>query len=219
MWRHTGLPMLLVAVVTAGATAPAGAQISGRVIIEEGPIGVDVVFGQRPAVRVEYGDRRPHYREPAPRYERRRPARYVRGMSLLELERYMAWIESEYRYFKRLHPDDAYYQLGWTEYELHRYVDWLKDERKLLRKEHKWLRKRHRGRGPFMDHPGRGRGPPPFAGRGGGDDDWDDDWDDDDWEDRWDDDDWDDDWDDDDWEDRWDDDRDDDDRDDRRRRG
>lgn len=202
------LSMMLAAIVSAGLAAPAGAQVSGRVILEEGPIGVDVVFGPRPSVHVEYGDRRPHYREPAPRYERRRPVRYVRGMSLLELERYMAWIESEYRYFKRLHPDDAYYRLGWTAYELDRYVDWLKDERKLLRKEHKWLRKRHRGRGPFVDHPGRGRGPPPFAGRGG-DDDWDDDdWDDDDRYDDWDDDDRYDDWDDD-----WDDDRD-----DRRRR-
>lgn len=213
MWTDRGLSMVLAVVATAAMTAPVTAQVSGRVIIEEGPIGVDVVFGSRPAVRVEYGDRRPHYRDSGPHYERRRPVRYVRGMSLLELERYMAWIESEYRYFRRLHPDDAYYQLGWTEYELDRYVDWLKDERKLLRKEHKWLRKAHRGRGPFVGHPGRGRGPPPFAGRGGGGDDWEDDWEDG-WEDRWEDE-----WDDDEWDDDWDDDRDDDDRGERRRGG
>ena len=204
------------------SATPAHAQISGRVIIEEGPIGVDVVFGPRPSVVVEYGDRRPRLGRRAPAYDSRRPVRYVRGMSLVELERYMAWIEAEYRYFRGLHPDDAYYELGWSEWELYEYVDWLKEERRFLRKEHKWLRKSMRKGGPFIDHPGRGRGPPPGVGRGrrggphgGGDfrDDWEDRWEDA-WEDREDArEDWED-----EWEDRWEDREEEWDDDDRRRR-
>ncbi|MDX1495297.1 MAG: hypothetical protein R3253_14620 [Longimicrobiales bacterium] len=156
--------------LAAGLSIPdeADAQISGRVILQEGPIGVDVVFGPRPSVVVEYGER-PRYQPRAPRYrervvEVRRPVRYHRGMTLVELERYLDWVEAEYRYFKRIHPDEAYYELGWTERELDRYVDWLKDERRFLKRERKELRKLYR------------------QGRGWDRHDWDDDWDDDD---RW----------------------------------
>lgn len=174
------------AILSLGSAASAQAQLSGRVIIEEGPIGVDVVFGPRPSVVVEYGDRRRYEPRHHPRARShppatgRRPVRYERGMSLVELERYLSWIEAEYRYFRRLHPDDAYYHFGWTEYELHRYVDWLKHERRFLREELKHFRKiRRRGGPPFVPPghriaPGRGRG-------GGGP------WrmDDDAWEDRY----------------------------------
>ncbi len=164
--------------LTALAPGAVEAQVSGRVIFEEGPIGVDIVFGPRPSVVVEYGDRR---YDPRPAragsrvvvVDERRPVRYRRGMSLRQLEHYLAWVEGEYRYFKRLHPYEAYDRFGWGERDLDRYVDWLKDERKFLERERKELRKLYRGH------------------RGGdwGDDDWDDDdWDDDDWdddEDRW----------------------------------
>ncbi len=158
--------------------SPAEAQLTGRVILRAGPIGVDIVCGPRPSVVVGYGDRR--YEPRARRggrvvvVEDRRPTRYYRGMSLRDLERYLAWVEGEYRYFRRLHPYDAYHRFGWNERELDRYVDWLKDERKFLKRERKALRKLYRG---------HRRG------------DWDDDdWDDDDWDDDdWDDDDWDDD--------------------------
>lgn len=154
---------------------PAAAQISGRVILEEGPIGVDIVFGPRPSVVVEYGDGRYRDRRPQARgrvvvVEGRRPVRYHRGMSLVELERYLQWVEAEYRFFRRLHPYDAWERFGWTERELDRYVDWLKDERKFLKRERKELRKLYRG----------GRGYDWYDDDG--DDDWDDDWDDDD---RW----------------------------------
>lgn len=152
-------------VITMGSGTRAEAQISGRVIFEEGPIGVDVVFGSRPRVVVEYG-RTPRYEGAAPRYESRRPVRWRRGMSVFELERYLDWIEAEYHYFRRLHPYDAYDLYGWTEYELDRYVDWLKDERKFLRHEHERLTRRHPGHhGRGARGRGRGRGP---RGRGPG---------------------------------------------------
>lgn len=172
--------LTLVAVglaLTTLAPCPAAAQVSGRVILHEGPIGVDIVFGPRPSVVVEYGDRR-YDRRPARTGSRvvvvdeRRPVRYQQGMSLRQLEHYLAWVEGEYRYFKRLRPYEAYDRFGWTERDLDRYVDWLKDERKFLKRERKELRKLYRGhRGGDWD-----------------DDDWDDDWDDDDWDDdddRW----------------------------------
>jgi hypothetical protein len=166
----TGAILGLSAVTSIGAT-PARAQISGRVILEEGPIGVDVVFGPRPSVVVEYGDGRRYeprdHRRVRHAVSGRRPIRYERGMSLAELEDYLAWIEGEYRYFRRLHPDDAYHYFGWTEYELDRYVDWLNHERKFLREELKHFHKIGRGRGPHFVPPGH-RGRPGAHGRGRG---------------------------------------------------
>lgn len=196
MW---GIGFALAALITADV-GTAAAQISGRVIFREGPIGVDVVFGRRPSVVIDV-NRGPRGRVVADR----RPARYAPGMSLLELRRYRAWIEAEYRTFRRMDEEEAWYRLGWTERQLEDYVDWLKDERRFLKREDKRLRRAMRAYGEYA---------PAY-------DDWsdrshwdDDEWDDD-WSDRydWDDDDRDDDdWDDDDW--------DDDDRDeDRRRRG
>ncbi|MDX1648028.1 MAG: hypothetical protein R3304_12850, partial [Longimicrobiales bacterium] len=106
---RTGI-LIGVAVWMATATA-VEAQVSGRIILEEGPIGVDIVFGPQPSVVVEYG-RRPHVVRRG-HYEPRRPPRYRPGMSLGELERYMTWIESEYRYFRGLHPVDAWELFGW----------------------------------------------------------------------------------------------------------
>lgn len=192
------------ALLSLGSVTPARAQIAGRVIIEEGPIGVDVVFGPRPSVVVEYGDRRRYEPRHRPRVRShppasgRRPVRYERGMSLVELEDYLAWIEAEYRYFRRLHPDDAYYHFGWTEYELDRYVEWLKHERKFLKEELKHFRKIRRRGGPPFVPPGhriapgrRGRGGPGYVDAvwedrdGDWEDDWEDYWEDreDDWED------------------------------------
>lgn len=163
MSNRSSLLTLALAALGLAAPGPADAQISGRVIIQEGPIGVDVVFGPRPSVVVEHVRTAPRY-EPRPRHEPRRPVRYHRGMTLVELESYRAWIEDEYRYFRRLHPDDAYHHFGWSEWELDAYVDWLKDERKSVKKEHKRLRKLLRDRGRW-DGAGRGRG---SRGRGRG---------------------------------------------------
>lgn len=188
----------------------AAAQISGRVILREGPIAVDVAFGRRPRVVVA------RHRVPRGRVvEVQEPPRYEPGMSLIELERYLHWVEVEYRTFRRMDEDEAWYRFGWTERQLDDYVDWLKDERKYLKREHKRLRRLIRDQGRYAPYDG-----------------WRGDWDEDDWEDYWEDryDDWEDRYEDrqdryedlrDRYEDRWDDDDDDDDdrRDDRRRRG
>ncbi len=172
MYARTWATALVGLMAMTGAGAPAQAQVSGRVIFEEGPIGVDIVFGTRAPVVVEHRD--------APRYEHRarhgsrRPVRWQHGMSIVELERYLIWIEAEYRYFKDLHPEDAYYLYGWREWELVRYREWLKEERKFLRKQWKgdwehdgWDDDRGRGRGEWSRGRGRGGGPPPWArGRG-----------------------------------------------------
>lgn len=202
--RLWGIGFVLLATLALDVGS-AAAQISGRVVLREGPIAVDVVFGRRPRVEVV------RHRVPSGRVvEVREPPRYEPGMSLIELERYLHWVEIEYRTYKRMDEDEARYRFGWSERQLDDYVDWLKDERKYLKKEHKRIRRILRDRDRY-DPRGEWRG----------------DWDDDDWEDYWDDryDDWEDryedryeDWDDDD---RWDDDddRDDDDRRRDRRRG
>lgn len=148
----------------------AAAQISGRVVLREGPISVDVAIGPRPHVSV--------VRHRAPRgrvVEVRQPRRYEPGMSLVELERYLHWVEIEYRTFRRMGEDEAWYRFGWSERELDDHVDWLKDERKYLKREHKRLRRLIR----------EGRRRAPYDG-------WRYDWDDGDWDDYWDDryDDW-----------------------------
>ena len=133
--------LALVAALALGG-GDAAAQISGRVVLREGPIGVEVVFGQQPRVVVGV------HRGPRGRVvESRQPARYQPGMSLVELERYLYWVEVEYDTFKHMDEDEAWYRLGWTERQLDDHVDWLKDERKFLKKEHKRLRRLIRDRG------------------------------------------------------------------------
>ena len=166
-----GFALLAAAALDAGT---AEAQISGRVVLREGPIAIDVAFGRPPAVVIA-PRRAPRGRVVVDRV----PARYEPGMSIVGLERYMRWVEVEYRTYRRMHEDEAWYRLGWNERQLDDYVDWLKDERKYLKREHKHLRRLIRDRGRYGPGYGEWRG------------EWDDDdWDDDDW------DDWDDDWDD-----------------------
>lgn len=155
--RMSVFGMALFAALALGGGEVA-AQISGRVVLREGPIRVDVVLGQRPRVVVG-ANRAPRGRV----IEHRAPARYELGMSLYELERYLEWVEVEYDTFKHMDEDEAWYRLGWTERQLEDHVDWLKDERKYLKKERKRLRKLLRDRGRYDRY-----------------DEWRDDWDDDD---------------------------------------
>lgn len=156
--------LVLVATMALGAQT-ATAQISGRVILREGPIAVDVAIGRRPHVSIV------RHRVPRSRVvEVREPRRYEPGMSFVELERYLHWVEIEYRTFRRMDEDVAWYRYGWTERQLDDYVDWLKDERKYLKREHKRLRRLIRD----------GHRRAPYDG-------WRGDWDDGDWEDYWDD--------------------------------
>ncbi|MEM7415300.1 MAG: hypothetical protein AAF389_07375 [Gemmatimonadota bacterium] len=196
------LKMGLVLLATLAMDARnATAQISGRVILREGPIALDVAIGRRPHVSV--------VRHRAPRgrvVEVHQPRRYEPGMTFVELERYLHWVEVEYRTFRRMDEDEAWYRFGWSERQLDDYVDWLKDERKYLKREHKRLRRLIRDGHRYAPYDG-----------------WRGDWDDGDWEDYWDDryDDWEDrreDWDDE-WEDRYKERADDDDRRRRRSRG
>jgi hypothetical protein len=146
MFTRNGVVVLGIAALAAGLVESAEAQVSGRVVFADGPIGVSVVFGDRPA------------RVVVPRRVVRRsavPARYRRGMSLYELDLYLARIDSEYDYYRRMHHRDAYYTLGWTKHELRAYVRWLRDERRLLRDERRRLERA--GRGWERDRDRRGR--------------------------------------------------------------
>ena len=118
------------AVILGAGAASAAAQVSGRVVLNQGPIAVDVVFGSA-------------------------PVRYQRGMSLRELDLYLARIEYEYDFFRRMHPKEAEYRFGWSREQLRAYVRFLRDERRFLRDE----RERYDHR---FEAPGRG------AGRGRG---------------------------------------------------
>ena len=141
------------ALMMALAGAPVAAQVSGRVVLREGPIAVDVVFGQRyEAVR----HHRP-VRRVAPL-----PVRYRAGMSLWQLERYLERIELEYDLFRRMDPRDAYYDYGWTRRELRAYVRFLRDERSFLRAERDRLYWLHRAERYRLERPGGG----PGRGRG-----------------------------------------------------
>lgn len=147
--RLWGIGFVLLATLALDVGS-AAAQISGRVVLREGPIAVDVVFGRRPRVEVV------RHRVPSRRVvEVREPPRYEPGMSLIELERYLHWVEIEYRTYKRMDEDEARYRFGWSERQLDDYVDWLKDERKYLKKEHKRIRRFLRDRDRYR--PGRGR--------------------------------------------------------------
>jgi hypothetical protein len=133
------------AVAAVVGAAPAQAQVSGRVVFADGPIGVSIVFGDR-YDRVVVPAR--VVRRPA------LPARYRVGMSLRELDLYLARIEREYDYYRRMHPRDAYFHHGWSPSELRAYVRWLRDERRFLRDERRQLERALRG----WERDGRGRG-------------------------------------------------------------
>ena len=148
------VPMGMVAIAAMAAT-PLDGQLSGRVVLREGPIAVDVVFGPRHARTERY---RVVHREVHV------PVRYRAGMSVWELERYLERIEYEYEYFRQLHPRDAYYEYGWTRDELRSYVRFLRDERRFLRAERERLYELHRADRDRWERPGRGGG----RGRGEG---------------------------------------------------
>lgn len=166
--KRTAFGLMGVVVIGAAGAAPARAQVSGRVVLESGPIGVSVVFGPEGARRVA------HRRRVARvvRYEAPVPVRYRRGMSLAELELYQDWIEREYELYRHMHPDDAYYYFGWNRDELRDYVRWLRDERHFLRDEHRRLERLYRaeyryyGDDHYDDHPGKGHGRGRGRGRG-----------------------------------------------------
>lgn len=152
----TGLAAAIT-IVALGAT-PTEAQLSGRVVVRDGPIAVDVVFG--PEYRAA-GHDRPEHRGAY------LPVRYRRGMSLWALERYLDRIEYEYRLFRQMDPRDAYYAYGWSSEQLRDYVRFLRDERRFLRAEREWLRRPHRFDRDRPGHPGRGGGGRGRGGRGG----------------------------------------------------
>ncbi|MGD8870754.1 MAG: hypothetical protein PVJ80_04155 [Gemmatimonadota bacterium] len=164
MLKRTAFGLMGVVIFGAAGAAPARAQVSGRVVLASGPIGVSVVFGSEGARRVE------HRRRVARvvRYEAPVPVRYRRGMSLAELELYRGWIEREYDVYRHMHPDDAYYYFGWSRGELRDYVRWLRDERHFLRDEHKRLERLYRAQYRYDDRPGHGHGNGKGRGRGRG---------------------------------------------------
>lgn len=139
--------------IAAGGATQAVGQVSGRVVLAGGPIGVSVVFGPDAPRPVAY---RRVVRRDVPA-----PVRYRRGMTLRELEHYLERIEYEYDLYRRMHPDDAYYNFGWTRGQLRDYVRWLRDERRFLRDEHKRLRKLYRAERRYFD----GRRDRGFRGR------------------------------------------------------
>jgi hypothetical protein len=134
-----------------GATS-VEAQVSGRVVFQDGPVAVDVVFGPRHPTAVE-----------VPRVVRRpvaAPVRYRAGMSLVELDRYLERIELEYDLFRHMGVREAWYRFGWTRDQLRSYVRFLRDERRFLRAERERLLVMYRAPAPGRrdEHPGRGRG-------------------------------------------------------------
>jgi hypothetical protein len=142
-------------VIVSLSVAPAEAQLSGRVVLREGPIAVDVVFGPRYEPTRRY---RP-VRRAAPA-----PVRYRVGMSLWELDRYFERIDLEYDLFRRMDPRDAFYDYGWTRHQLRDYVRFLRNERSFLRAERERLYRLHRAGQYRIERPGRGQG----RGRGRG---------------------------------------------------
>ncbi len=131
------------------AATPVAAQVRGRVVVDEWPIAVDIVFGTPRATVV----RRPRVvRRPEPEIVRYRP-----GMSLWQLERYLDRIEYEYDLYGRMSAERAAYELGWTHAQLHEYVRWLGNERRFLRAEHSRLERLERAAHKTHGH-GHGRG-------------------------------------------------------------
>jgi hypothetical protein len=155
MFTRKGVVVLgMAALATLTAASRANAQVSGHVVLADGPVGVSIVFGHRPAPVVL----------PARVVHRSAvPVRYRSGMTLRQLDVHLSRIEYEYDLYRKMHPHEAR-RLGWSVPELRAYVRWLKDERSWLREERSRLL-----RGPYGwdrdDHrPGNGRG----RGRGRG---------------------------------------------------
>lgn len=153
-----GVVVLGVVALALGLGGSAEAQVSGRVVFADGPIGLSIVFGDRPAtvaLPVRVARRAP------------RPVVYRPGMSLRQLDLYLARIDYEYGLYRKMHPHEAR-RLGWSVPELRAYVRWLRDERSWLREERRLLERGpygygwERDRDDDRDRPGRGRG------RGGG---------------------------------------------------
>jgi len=149
-----GTALLGTALLAAGFAGPVGAQVSGRVVLATGPVGASVVFGGRPAPVA-----------PSARvvYPSAHVARYRPGMSLRQLDIYIARIEREYDFYRNMRPHEAR-RLGWSVPELRHYVRWLRDERRWLREERDRLTRdfRYWDRVGYDDwgddRPGRGRG-------------------------------------------------------------
>lgn len=147
-------------VISGAAVTSVEAQVGGRIVFQDGPIAVDVVFGPRHPTTVE-----------APRPARRlvaTPVRYRAGMSLVELDWYLERIELEYDVFRHMGAREAWYRFGWTRDQLRSYVRFLRDERRFLRAERERLLATYRPQGPRNEHPGRGHGRGQGRGIGGG---------------------------------------------------
>jgi len=99
--------------------------------------------------------------------------RYRPGMTLRQLDLYLAHIEYEYDVYGHMHPHEAR-RLGWSVPELRHYVHWLRDERRWLRDERArltrdfgyWDRDRYDDRRDEPPRRGRGRGHGRGHGRG-----------------------------------------------------
>jgi hypothetical protein len=139
-------------VTLAVAMTPVTAQVAGRVVIAQGPIAADIVFGARRDAAVVH-PRTVRYREPV-------VVRYRVGMSEAQLDRYLDRIEREYDLYRHMDDRRAWVELGWSHDQLREYVRWLRDERSYLRAEHARLeRLERRGHGR-----GHGRGVAVAAG-------------------------------------------------------
>jgi len=143
----TGLAGVVVSLLTVGI-APVAGQVRGRVVVAQGPIAVDIVFGTRPDAIIRH-----------PRVVRRASSEIVRyrsGMSLWQLERYLDRIEYEYDLYGHMSAAHASYELGWSRAQLHEYVRWLSNERRFLRAERARLERLERA--SHKTPPGHGRG-------------------------------------------------------------
>jgi hypothetical protein len=109
----------------AGLVGTAEAQPSRQVVFVDPPVGVGVFVVGRPA---------PVVLPPRVAYHAPRVVRYRPGMSLRQLDVYLARIEHEYDVYRKMHPHEAR-RLGWSVPELRHYVRWLRDERRWLRDE------------------------------------------------------------------------------------
>ena len=142
----TGLTMVLGMGLL--GTTPVEGQLRGRVVLHEGPIAVDVVFG-------------PQYRQTRARPVRRIepvPVRYRVGMTLRELDHYLDRIEYEYDLYRRMSAREARFRLGWSRSELRSYVRFLRNERRFLRDERRRLEREWRADAWRFERPGRGQG-------------------------------------------------------------
>jgi hypothetical protein len=147
-----GVVVLGVAALALGLAGAAEAQVSGGVVFAPGPIGLSIVFGDRPAGVLVPARAIRHAAWPAV---------YRRGMSLRQLDLYLARIEHEYGFYRKMHPHEAR-RLGWSVPELRAYVRWLEGERRWLREERRMLERGLHGWERDWDdddrRSGRGRG-------------------------------------------------------------